>query len=159
MNCIKEFDYDVILQEKFALLQNVSEMVLSTSVDNHVTSRVVSTACYGPRIIFLSWGHHTKCRQIKANSRVALCHDTFQIEGTASIKGGVLEAGNADYARLYRAKQERFFTIFSGFPGMQVIEVEIQRMACFGFEGPTFFLDRIDLISKTARRENLEMVV
>lgn len=54
MNCIKEFDYDVILQEKFALLQNVSEMVLSTSVDNNVTSRVVSTACYGPRIIFLS---------------------------------------------------------------------------------------------------------
>lgn len=156
MNCIKTFTFEEIVHEKFKKLEDISDMVLSTSLDKRVTSRVVSTACYGSKVIFLSWGHHTKCVQMSANPMVALCHENFQMEGVATIKGDVLDEKNAALARLYQAKQAKYYDIFSKFPGMQIIEIEIQRISCFGFEGSQFYLDRIDLVNKTAYREDLE---
>ena len=153
---MKEFNFGEIIKEKYLMLENVTEMVLSTSCDNRVTSRVISTACYGQKVIFLSWGHHTKCDQIRNNPMVALCHNTFQIEGIASIIGDVMDNNNTDYARLYQAKQSNYFDVFSQFKGMQIIQIEIQCMSCFGFEGNKFYVDRIDLVNKTAYREDLE---
>jgi len=156
MTCMKEFNFEEIINEKFKMMEDVTEMVLSTSLENRVTSRVVSTACYGQKVIFLSWGHHTKCEQIRINPMVALCHNNIQIEGIASIKGDVLEPENANYAQLYQAKQAKYYDIFSQFKGMQIIEIQIQCITCFGFEGNKFYVDRIDLVNKTAYREDLE---
>lgn len=156
MKYVKEFDFEEIIKEKYKILDDVSEMVLSTCSDNRVTSRIVSTACYGPKVVFLSWGHHTKCMQMQLNPMVALCHDNFQIEGIATIRGDVLDPKNSYYAKLYEAKQANYFNIFSRFPGMKIIEIEMQSIVCFGFEGNQFYNDRIDLVNKTARREDLE---
>lgn len=156
MKSMKEFNFEEIVNEKFKVLEDVTEMVLSTSSENRVTSRVVSTACYGSKVIFLSWGHHTKCTQMRINPMVALCHDNYQIEGIASIKGDVVDENNSNYAQLYQAKQTKYFDIFSRFEGMQIIQIEIQSLSCFGFEGNKFYVDRIDLLNKTAYREDLE---
>jgi len=156
MKCMKEFNFEEIINEKYKMLEDVTEMVLSTCSENRVTSRVVSTACYGSKVIFLSWGHHTKCTQMRINPRVALCYNNFQIEGIASIMGRVTDKNNANYAQLYQAKQSKYFDIFSRFEGMQIIEIEIQSISYFGFEGMSFYVDRINLINKIAYREDLE---
>jgi hypothetical protein len=49
---LEYFDFDVVSAEKLKMLEDVKEMVLSTCSGNHVTSRVVSTACRGTKILF-----------------------------------------------------------------------------------------------------------
>jgi general stress protein 26 len=62
-------------------------MVLATSCNNRVMARNVLVASHGLDLYFFTWGHSRKCRQIRKNSRVALCKDRVQIEGVAEILG------------------------------------------------------------------------
>ena len=62
MKIVKDLNFAEFRSELFHTLDNIKEIVLSTTSQNRVTSRVVSCACYGPKIYFLSWDHHTKCR-------------------------------------------------------------------------------------------------
>jgi hypothetical protein len=41
-----EIDFQTALREKYDRPSDVKEMVLSTCADNHVTSRLVSVACF-----------------------------------------------------------------------------------------------------------------
>jgi hypothetical protein len=156
MNKLTPLDFNTISNEKLKALADVKEMVLSTSSDNRVTSRVVSTSCHGRKILFLSWGHHTKCAQIRANNKVALCHDRIQIEGIASIKGDPLDIKNEVYAVLYKKQQPLYFEKFTKFKGMEIVEVEIKHITCWVKEESKYFLDHIDFEKEVAFRENVQ---
>jgi len=69
----EHLDFDAASAEKLKMLENMKEMVLSTCSGNHVTSRVVSTACRGTKILFASFRNNTKCYQITENPNVAFC--------------------------------------------------------------------------------------
>jgi hypothetical protein len=157
MNKLKNLDFRTLSNEKLKALADVKEMVLSTSSDNRVTSRVVSTSCHGRKIIFLSWGHHTKCVQIRANNNVALCYDRIQIEGIASLKGNPLDIKNEVYAQIYRKQQPLYFEKFTKFKGMEIVEVEIKYIACWVKEESRYFLDHLDFEKAVAYRENVEL--
>lgn len=133
------------------------EMVLSTCSNNRVTSRVVSTACHGDKICFLSWSHHTKCLQIQENSSVALCYNNIQIEGTASIKGDPFEKKNIVYSEKYKEKQVDLFEVFSKFKGMVIIEVSITSIRSYVKDSGRYYLDCLNFEEKTAYRENMEV--
>ena len=151
---LEDLDFDTVSQERLKALENAKEMVLSTCSGSHVTSRVVSTACRGTTIIFLSWGHHTKCAQISENPNVAVCCNNMQLEGTAAVKGSPLDAQNSELMELYKEKQPELYRVFPNFKGMQLIEVVIKTMT---FYPPnTLFLDRIDFRSRTAFRESMQ---
>lgn len=158
----KELDFPNTMQRMISVLSDVKEMVLSTSSNDRVTSRIVSTAFHEQKIIFMSWGHHTKCVQMRDNPAVALCnvtgklYDNVQVEGIASILGDALAVDNMEYIDVYKKKQPDYFKMFSGYKGMQLVVVEIKRLFCFGFEGMELYTDRIDLENETAYRKYLD---
>ncbi len=153
MNTVKPLDFDELSKEKLRSLENVKEIVLSTSARDRVTSRVVSCSCQGNKVYFLSWDHHTKCIQILENPRVAFCHETLQIEGIASIKGNALAPENSVYAEKYKQKQARIFDIFTKFEGMAIIEVTITSITSYPIdEHEDYYLDHIDFDKKVAFR-------
>ncbi len=80
MKIMQELDFDEVSNKTLKSLKNVKEMVLSTSLNDHVTSRTVSTACKGTTIVFLSYKNNTKCIQIQGNHHVALCFNNIQVE-------------------------------------------------------------------------------
>lgn len=159
MKIVKDLNFAEFRSELFHTLDNIKEIVLSTTSQNRVTSRVVSCACYGPKIYFLSWDHHTKCRQIRENPQVALCHETLQLEGIAKIKGDALATENQHYAEKYRAKQPRIFDLFTPFEGMTLVEVTITSITSYPIkETEDYYLDHIDFSEGTAFRSYMKRI-
>lgn len=153
----KILDFNIRQNELLQSFEAATEMVLSTCSDNRVTSRIVSTACCGDKVYFLSWEHHVKCHQIHDNPRVAICHGNIQIEGIADIKGNPLAEANMIYSQKFKMKQPRIFDIFTQFKGMILIEVSITSIRSYVQADGEHYLDCLDFTQKTAYRENMKI--
>lgn len=147
-------DFDAVSAEKLEMLANVKEMVLSTCSGNHVTSRVVSTACSGTKILFASFRNNTKCAQIKENPNVAVCFGNFQIEGIAQIVGTPQDTNNDELMALYKVKQQGYYKAVLKDKAMILIVVEIKRLT---YNTPnTYLLDRLDFENRTVIRDTMQ---
>jgi general stress protein 26 len=135
----------------FASLGEAKEIVLSTSAKNRVTSRIVSCACNREEILFLSWEHHTKCQQIKANPLVALCHKNLQIEGRAEILGNPLDSVYKSHADTFRKIQPVIFDNFSKLPGMVIVRITITSITAWTRDAQGHCIDHFDLEKKEYR--------
>lgn len=124
--------------------------VLATSADNRVTARTVDYASKGLDIYFLSWEHHNKCTQIKANPRVALCIDNIQIEGRAKILGSPLDAKNTKAADIYRAKLPLIFKDFAARSGMVIVKITPNLIVTFVKSENRRYWEHLDLSNRTA---------
>jgi hypothetical protein len=84
-------DYESSKNRVIQFLESKHVVVLATSLSDQVTARTVTFATDGLDILFMSWGHHQKCVQIRGNPRVAVCRDNVQIEGEAEVLGSPLD--------------------------------------------------------------------
>lgn len=148
-----EIDYETVSTKVLGRLSDAKEMTLATSSDDFVTSRVISTACFDRKIIFLSLGSHQKATQIAANPNVALCYKNCGIDGRASLIGDASDVNFVPYIEKYISKTSTDFEMFVKMPGMKIFEIEISHMTSFGKDSNGFFTDRIDFVNKTAVRE------
>jgi general stress protein 26 len=147
-------DYASTRDKVIEFLASKHAIVLATSLDGRVTARTVSMASDGLDVYFMSWGHHTKCAQIRGNPRVALCRDNVQIEGRAEILGSPLDEGNKSVADMIREKYPDYER-FAREPGMVIVKVAPSTIAVFGRGSGGFYLDCLDLEHATARRKGL----
>ena len=145
-------DLNAVLDTMFSTLNDVREMVLSTCAENRVTSRVVSCACNREEVIFLSWEHHTKCKQISVNPCVALCHKNLQLEGRAKIMGSPLDIANKAYADRFREKQPVIFRQFSQLPGMVIVKVSLAAITSWTRDEQGHCIYHFDLEKREFRR-------
>ena len=150
MNTKECLDYHSVRQEKIKFLSDHMLAALATSADDRVTARTVDYASKELDIYFLSWEHHTKCVQIKANPRVALCIDNLQIEGRAKILGSPLDAKNSKAAAIYRSKLPTMFNDFASRPGMVIVKVIPDSIVTFVRSGSRRYWEYLDLTNKTA---------
>lgn len=155
----KNLNFRETLQTKLNLLEGAQEIVLSTCLNDHITSRLVDCACYETSIYFLTWSHHTKCNQIQENPKVAFCYRNLQIKGVAKILGNPLLKNNQEHSERYKAKQQETFRRFTKYDGMFLVKADIH--AIHSWEGwhddeKGFFMDIVDLINKKAFRINAE---
>lgn len=154
MKIIQEFDFNEVSNETLKLLENVKEMVFSTSLNDHVTSRTVSTACKGTTIVFLSYKNNTKCIQIKGNPNVALCFENIQIEGVATMRGLLKDDDNAAYSNIYKEKHEMYFDKCKDKDNMDLITVDINFITCYGPPGKQY-VDKIDFVKRITYRVDI----
>ena len=94
--------------EKFGVSK---KMVLSTSFNDIVTSRMMSIVCIDEKLYFQTDKNFRKYRQIKANSNVALCIDNIQIEGKCEEIGKPID--NKEFINLYKICFESSFNKYS----------------------------------------------
>ena len=155
----KNLNFTETLQTKLNLLEGAQEIVLSTCLNNHITSRLVDCASYETSIYFITWGHHTKCTQIHQNPKVAFCFRNLQLEGVAKILGNPLLESNHEHSERFKTKQPETFHRFAKYDGMVLVKADIHSI--HSWEGwyddeNGFFLDIVDLINKKAFRINAE---
>ncbi len=71
----------------FAELGESKDMVLSTSADDKVTSRMMSVLIFDGCFYFQTDINFRKCSQILKNPNVALCTDNISVEGICTKIG------------------------------------------------------------------------
>lgn len=120
------------------------KMVLSTSLNDIVTSRTMSIINLNNTLYFQTDHTFRKYNQLKNNPHVALCIDNIQIEGLCNEIGTPIE--NEDFCNAYRdcftssfnrytlLKNERLFAVIptfierwvymNGIPYMQIFDIK-----------------------------------
>lgn len=105
----------------FKELGNSKKMVLSTSLHDIVTSRMMSIVVLGQKLYFQTDKTFRKYSQLKGNPNVALCMDNIQIQGRCEEIGkpllhtGFSEAYKkyffSSYQRYTALETERLFAV------------------------------------------------
>lgn len=144
----EKLDYERARERVLEFLEGKHAITLATSLADRVTARTVSFANDGLTILFMSWGHHTKCVQIRGNPRVALCRDNVQIEGVAEILGGVLDERNKRYVDILRNKYPENYALFAHEPGMVIVRIIPTSITLFDKSDGQFCLKCLDVESE-----------
>ena len=130
-------------------------MVLSTSKNNHVTSRMMSIIHIDEAFYFQTDKNFRKYEQLKSNPNVALCIENIQIEGICEEIGhpteypAFCERYQKHFANSYRRytplENERLFKItpqfierwlyLEGIPFMETFNIEQQEYRLMQYEG------------------------
>lgn len=123
------------------------KMVLSTSLNDIVTSRTMSIINLNNILYFQTDHTFRKYDQLKNNTHVALCIDNIQIEGSCNEIGKPIE--NEDFCNVYREcftssfnrytmlNNERLFAVIptfierwvyiNNFPYMQIFDIKNRK--------------------------------
>lgn len=96
-------------------------MVVSTSLHDRVTSRMLSVVLIDGKFYFQTDRTFRKYRQIKGNPRVALCIDNMQIEGQSEEIGVPME--NAAFCKMYRECFKNSFERYSALENERLFAV------------------------------------
>lgn len=125
-------------------------MVLSTSKDNHVTSRMMSMVLYDGAFYFQSDKTFRKYEQLSHNPNVALCIENIQIEGICEEVGRPADFSffcdtyqkrfANSYKRYTFLENERLFCIKPRFVERWVYLEGIPFMETFDIESETYHL-------------------
>jgi general stress protein 26 len=102
-------------------------VVLSTSLNDVVTSRTVTVIPFNNVLYFTSIKRPgaMKMAQIEKNPNVAICVNTTQITGVASILGLASAEENAEVMAIYKEKLPDSYERFAVVPSCAVIKVEL----------------------------------
>ena len=114
--------YERKLSELFRTIGKVRKMVLSTSFDNRVTSRMMSFVIFDNKFYCQTDKTFLKYQQIKSNPNVALCIDNVQIEGIAKNIGKPLE--NKKFINLFKQYYKTSYEIYSFLENEILLEIE-----------------------------------
>lgn len=106
--------FNTKLQEAYNAFQN-KPMVLSTSENDHVTSRMVSVILYNGKLYFQTDRDFLHGHQMRANNQVAMCIDNFQFEGVVEPLGHPTDESNLEIVNEYRKYYNSSYEKYKGF--------------------------------------------
>ncbi len=90
---------------------NHAAMVLSTALNNKVTSRTVSIIVIDGNFYFQTNSTFRKCKQMKENPAVSLCINNIQIEGLCYEAGK--PGDNKEFCRLYKKFFSKAYDLYT----------------------------------------------
>lgn len=95
-----KMNYEKAYMEFWEDFGDSKKMVLSTSLNDIVTSRMMSIVAINEKIYFQTDNTFRKYEQLKGNHNVALCIDNIQIEGKCMDIGHPM--AHADFCNAYK---------------------------------------------------------
>lgn len=98
------------------------KMVLSTSLKDHVTSRMMSIVAMDEKLYFQTDCTFRKYNQLNGNCNVALCADNIQMEGIATEIGHPTES--VDFCNAYKNSFSSSFARYSSLENERLFVVE-----------------------------------
>ena len=136
-------EFKEVYENFYKELGESKKMVLSTSLNDVVTSRMMSVVLINKKIYFQTDRTFRKYRQLKENPRVSLCVDNMQIEGHCREVGSPLDSTefvNAykkyflnSYTRYSFLKNERLFVVIPTFVERWLYIDGVPYTDCFGY--------------------------
>lgn len=99
-------------------------LAMATAADGAVNVRMMSMVPLDGKLYATAFDDSLKCQQLRKNSRMALCFDSYQIEGTATVVADLSTPKNQQIlARVASAFPIR--AKYAAAPGCVIIEFEM----------------------------------
>lgn len=122
-------------------------MVLSTSLHDHVTSRMMSVVQKDGIFYFQTDKTFRKYEQLTQNTNVALCIDNIQIEGLCEELGHPQE--HHDFCELFAERFQNSYKHYSGLPDERLFQVTPTRIERWLYEGDQALVEVMDIENQT----------
>lgn len=122
------------------------KMVLSTSLNDKVTSRMMSVIQLNGTFYFQTDKHFRKYGQLIKNENVALCIDNIQIEGRCKELGHPLEC--SDFCSLYKECFASSFERYSSLKNEVLFAVTPLHVERWLYKDGIPFVESFDIANK-----------
>ena len=133
-------------KELYHQLEKTKHMVVSTSWQDKVTSRTLSTIYKDGKLYFQTDRDFITTKQLKENTNIALCSNNIQITGVAKIIGTTLE--NKELAKLYKEKHESSYESYSSLPTTVMMEVTIDTVTMWVYRDKMPYICQYDMATQ-----------
>lgn len=120
-------------------------MVLSTSLNDDVTSRMMSIIKIGSKFYFQTDRNSRKACQIRANEKVSLCSDNTQIDGLCKCVGAVKE--NSVFCHLFSKHCRNAYNLYSYMENEFLYEITPTRIQRWLYENNQPFVEVMDCVN------------
>ena len=122
------------------------KMVLSTSENDIVSSRMMSVILIDGTLYFQTDCTFRKYRQISNNRNVALCIDNIQIEGICEELGHPLD--NADFCRQFEECFKGSFDAYTSLENERLFAVKPVFIERWVYENGIPFIETFDIVKQ-----------
>lgn len=122
-------------------------MVLSTSLHDKVTSRMMSVVQKDGVFYFQTDKTFRKYEQLTHNANVALCIDNIQIEGICEELGHPKE--HHDFCEAFAERFQNSYKHYSGLPNERLFRVTPTRIERWLYEGDNALVEVMDVENET----------
>lgn len=122
------------------------KMVLSTSENDIVSSRMMSVIQMNGTFYFQTDCTFRKYRQISSNRNVALCIDNIQIEGISEELGHPLD--NADFCRQFEECFKGSFDAYTSLENERLFAVKPVFIEQWIYENGIPFIETFDIVKQ-----------
>lgn len=146
-------EFNVKLTEFFNKFGSHKNMVLSTSYNNEVDSRMMSIICYNGKFYFQTDKNFKKCQQIKANSKVSLCIDNISVKGICKCVGKPVD--NLTFCKLFNENFQKAYNLYTGLESEVLFEVEPIHIKCWIYENDTPYIEEYELNKKIYSKKSV----
>ena len=147
-------DFNIELQQQMAELAVKKVMVFATCAGGRVTARNMSVIVFQNKVYFQTDIRMEKVQQIQQNPNVALCVDSFQIEGQARIAGPWGE--NSEVLEEYLKVHKNSYLRYENLQTEVLVEVTPTRIKKWEYIDNQPFVYELNLVKRTAVRQEYE---
>lgn len=123
------------------------KMVLSTSLNDIVTSRMMSIVVINEKLYFQTDNTFRKYNQLKSNPNVALCIDNIQIEGVSEEIGHPME--HTDFCNAYKRCFPNSFDRYSSLENERLFVVTPTFIEKWTYIEGVPYMETFDMKNKT----------
>jgi general stress protein 26 len=127
-----EIPYEELKQEIIEELKQQRTGVLATSDGEDVTARSMLLFSDGLTIYCFTDKDSRKFKQMSVNPKVSVAAGSLQIDGTATLKGHLLDEENARFIEIHKEQNPEYFKItesaFFPIQSVRVIEITPKRI-------------------------------
>lgn len=138
-------------EEFFADIGLAKNMVLSTSLHDKVTSRMMSIIIYKHKFYFQTDNSFRKYKQIRKNPHVSLCFDNVQIEGRCIELGKPTD--DLEFCELYKSCFINSYNKYTKLENERLFIVEPKYIQKWTYINKEPFIESFDFITEQYRTE------
>lgn len=134
--------------KKVEIFTNFGEsknMVLSSSYQDKVTSRMMSVIIFDGEFYFQTDKNFRKYSQIKNNPNVSLCCDNISVEGVCTEIGKPLD--NNEFIKLYKKHYNYSFQQYSSLNNERLFKVTPAYIQMWTYKNSKPYIEILDFIS------------
>lgn len=142
--------FELKKEEIFSNFGYSKNMVLSTSYQDKVTSRMMSVIIFDGEFYFQTDKNFRKYNQIKNNPNVSLCCDNISIEGICTELGKPLD--NNRFIKLYEKYYNYSYQQYSSLQNERLFKVTPLYIQIWIYENAKPYIEIIDFKSNEYRK-------
>ena len=142
--------FELKKEEIFSNFGYSKNMVLSTSYQGKVTSRMMSVIIFDGEFYFQTDKNFMKYNQIKNNPNVSLCCDNISIEGIGTELGKPLD--NNRFIKLYEKYYNYSYQQYSSLQNERLFKVTPLYIQIWIYENAKPYIEIIDFKSNEYRK-------